>query len=160
MISVRICKRCHRVFDAMGGDQNRLCPLCEQGELFQGEFDDDWVGVPDIRADAEEPYMQPYQCKKQLAKMFGINCAMPWEEDEADGDDVLAEEVIVQTAEENEEPFEPLLATYIDYVVEERSQTRKPKVAPGAKRTKKSAPKIQVQRRTNPYLKGDDENGA
>lgn len=158
MIAIRVCKQCHREFDAVSGRQGCLCPLCEQGELFPGEFTDEWAGVPDIRAKVEEQYVQPKPNKKQLEQMFGMNCSMPWESDYEDEDDLLGERVL-QQLELDAEPFEPLLAANTQYVVSNGAGNMETTQSPAGKRSKKTTPSIKMKRRANPYMMGDEKDG-
>lgn len=162
MIAMRSCQKCHRRFDAVYPSNKTICPMCEQGEMFQGEFTDDDVYIPDIRDPAEEPYRQDEKNKKKLAKLFGLNYSMAWEE-EIDEDDFLYGEPVLQKAEDDKNIFLPLLAdvelpntseTLIHNSGEPAGAEAKPN---GRKKKKEKTEPIHMQRRKDPYMKGGEE---
>lgn len=156
MIAMRICHKCHRRFDAVYPSNKTICPMCEQGEMFRGEFTDEEVFIPDVREPHEEPYKQPAQVKKKLEKMYGLDCTTSWEDD-IDEDDFLTGDLILQQDTESDNKFEPLLITV------EQPQIAQPKTGgvketsekavgtPGKRKSKASV--IQVKRRKDPYMK-------
>lgn len=154
MIAIRICSRCRRTFDVQEANQRKLCPLCEQGELFLGEFTDEAVCMPDIRASVEEPYKQSVLCKKKLMKMFAMDCTMAWEKDaEEDTDDeIFFDNTVLQQIESVEEDFVPLLAPEDLRQKEVRAGTYRGTSRPTTARQKrKEPPELCMQRRGNPY---------
>lgn len=119
MISIRRCQRCHRYFDAYGESHKTICPLCEYGDSFLGEFDDDAVYSPDIRAPSEEPYTQDLKTKRRLWKLCESDIRMQtnnFADDEDDSDNPLNDDFVID-AEQNVKPFIPLLYQDGDFII-------------------------------------------
>lgn len=162
MIAMRSCQKCHRRFDAVYPSNKTICPMCEQGEMFQGEFTDDDVFVPDVREPAEEPYRQDKKDKKKLEKLFGLNCSISWEEETDDEDDFLCGEIVLQQADEDENDFKPLLAdteamTPIPVTAQGNRAPGGEKVKPCVAKKKRAEP-VRMMRRKDPYMKGGEDN--
>lgn len=164
MISIRRCSRCHRYFDAYSTSHKTICQLCEYGEAFLGEFDDDAVYSPDIREPSEEPYKQDLKTKRKLWKLcesdFGL-LRDNYTNDEDDSDDPLTNDCVIEV-EQNAEPFIPLLYPDSGLMEEggmnDQDSARLTKNRPSINAEAKfncadsTPPRITLKRRNNPYI--------
>lgn len=163
MIAMRNCQKCHRRFDAVYPSNKTICPMCEQGEMFQGEFTDEDVFIPDVRESHEEQYRQSPQDKKKLEKMFSLDCTKSWDE-EIDEDDFLYGEAVLQQTKEDENIFLPLLAdvqtqgSAIMPAQNDRAPSEEKSRQYSSRRRKVKVEPVHMRQCKNPYMKeGENE---
>lgn len=161
MIAMRSCQKCHRRFDAVYPSNKTICPMCEQGEMFRGEFTEDDVFVPDVREPSEEPYSQTGKDRRKLEKLFSLNCSMSWDDEEIDEDDFLSGEAVLEQAEDDADIFTPLLADVgtpklpVQTVpAQEDGNPGGAEKRPHSTKAKKTTETIHMKLWKDPYMKG------